>query len=328
MASFMVTQTGVLRAQNIFDLIREVQPAETQPQPAQPAQPTAQPAAAPAPQVAPQSIDTRPAFMMVITNQTRVTNQVIVTNYFVSTNISYATNLYNAQGQLLQPVKPVAPPIPGLVPIPGYQPTPVVQAAPDPKVVRANQLQALKDLLSVASTSASNTLAVPGSFIGSAAHQIQIPEGVTVFDRAKGQALQTAMNTAVEKAAPGAFSALQRSVAQLNPADPGQILQGAGNAATSHLLQAEELNLSNQILPLVQRAAQEARVSEAYQDVMVRGGGLFGAIVGTAPSVDLNTHMTRGLMDAIFKNLGAQEQLIRSNPAARTTKALQEAFRK
>ncbi|MBM3847454.1 MAG: hypothetical protein FJ405_14375, partial [Verrucomicrobia bacterium] len=68
------------------------------------------------------SLDTRPAFMQVVTNKVFRTNHVVVTNTVITTNLVIATNLYNAQGILLQPVTP---PAPGLIPIP---PAPVASA--------------------------------------------------------------------------------------------------------------------------------------------------------------------------------------------------------
>lgn len=269
------------------------------------------------------TLDTRPAFMSVVTNATLKTNVVIVTNYVVVTNLTYTTNLYNAQGQLLQPVPTRT--IPGLIPIPGATAT---TAAPDPAVIQATQTQAVKDLLGSGVLAASNTLCKAGSFNSNAANTIQIPEGVTVFDRKKGQTLLAAMNTAAEKAAPEALAVVQQKVNQLKPENPAQLLQGSADAATSHLSSTEGQNLTQQILPIVQRAASAAGVDQAYQNVMLKGGGLFGAVLGTTKEVDINAHITRGLMRAVFEHMTAQEKLIRTDPAARKTKALQDAFKK
>jgi hypothetical protein len=268
------------------------------------------------------TLDTRAAFMSIATNATLKTNLVIVTNYVVVTNLTYTTNFYNAQGQLLQPV---APAIPGLIPIPGASPAP---ATPDPAVLQATQAQAIKDLLSGGVLAASNTLCSAGSFSSNTAITIQIPDGVTVFDRKKGQALLAAMNNAAEKAAPEALAVIQQKVNQLKLENPAQLLQGGADAATTHFNSTEGQRLAEEIQPIVQRAATAAGVDQAYQNVMLKGGGLFGAVLGTSKGADVNAHITHGLMDAIYKTMTAQENLLRTSPAARKTKALQEALKR
>ena len=310
----------------------------------------AAPSAPPAP---PAVFDTRPAFMAMVTNYVsvtnpvivtnyvvpktsvqrrlqpfNVTNPVIVTNYVVSTRAVIVTNFYNAQGQYLQPVQPVAPPpIPGLIPIAPVTPAaPKPPAGPDPKVVRANQLQAVKDLLTQSATTTSKNLSAAGSFNNSP-NQIQIPEGMTVFDRAKATRLLTAMNTAAEKAVPEVSQLVQAAIARLDPADPLVILKGGPDAATKLLLTIEGQNLANQSLPIVKRAGVAAGLPDAYQNAMLKGGGLLGGLLGGGTSVDIDSHVTRGVLAAIVNSITAQEGMIRSTPSARNTTALQNAFK-
>lgn len=332
------------QSQTVLDLLKTLQPGQSAP--AQPAPPptvvtntqtiiiysntpvqTAQaaPAAPPAP---PAVFDTRPAFMAMVTNYVSVTNPVIVTNYVVSTRAVIVTNFYNAQGQYLQPVQPVAPPpIPGLIPIAPVTPAaPKPPAGPDPKVVRANQLQAIKDLLTQSATTTSKNLSAAGSFNNSP-NQIQIPEGMTVFDRAKATRLLTAMNTAAEKAVPEVSQLVQAAIARLDPAEPLVILKGGPDAATKLLLTIEGQNLSNQSLPIVKRAGVAAGLPDAYQNAMLKGGGLLGGLLGGGTSVDIDSHVTRGVLAAIVNSITAQEGMIRSTPSARNTTALQNAFK-
>lgn len=263
-------------------------------------------------------------FMSVVTNMVRITNRVIVTNYVVTTNITLTTNYYNAQGQLLTPVMPPVSPAPSAAA--ASTPTARRLIAPDPAVVRASRVEAVRQLLSQGVGVASNTLSKSGAFTSNPAYQIQIPEGVTVFDRKKAQTLSTAMNTAAEKAVPAATAVLQKSIAELNPPDPAQILQGGSDAVTRFLLKEQGTTLTNQVLAIVQQTAAEARVPEAYNAVMLRGGGLLGAVLGSGSGIDINAHIAGGVMKAILASVSAQEQLLRSDPSARKTKELQEAL--
>ncbi len=334
------------RAQTLLDLLKTIQPG--QPAPAQPPPPptvvtntqtiiiysnTTPQSPSPAAPTQPAVLDTRPAFLAYVTNYVTVTNRVIVTNYVVSTKPVITTNYYNAQGQFLQPVQPAAPPpIPGLVPIAPAVPTtptavvPKPPAAPDPRVVLAGQQQAVRELLSNSAAAAGKRLATTGSF-NDPAHQIQIPEGMTVFDRAKANRLLTAMNTAAEKAAPEVTQLLQSAIARLNPADAAAILKGAPDAAVRLLFTTEGQNLSNQTLTIVKRTGVAAGLPDAHQSAMLKGGGLLGGLLGAGPSVDIDTHVTKGVLAAFVKNIADQERVIRTTPAARSTPTLQNAFK-
>jgi hypothetical protein len=270
------------------------------------------------------ALDVRPAYMQIVTNYALKTNLVIVTNYVVVTNVTFTTNLYNAQGQLLMPVLPSQPPIPGLIPIP---PAKTVAPTPDPAMVRSNQALAVKELLAQGLLATSNKLGVAGSFTSNATHQIPIPQGVTAFDRKKNQTLLTALNTAAETAVPETIGVILKTISQLKLDDPAPVIKGERDAATRQLLTAHGDDLANQVLPIVQRASAAAKVREAYNSVMLKGGGLLGAVLGAGPTEDMDTHITRGLMKAIFNRLAEEEGVLRTNPAARTTKVLQDAFK-
>lgn len=271
------------------------------------------------------TLDTRAAFMQIVTNYTVRTNAVVVTNYVVVTNAVIATNYYNAQGQLLTPVNPSVPAIPGLIPIPQ---APQAMATPDPAAVKATQLQAIRELLAQALRDTSNKLAVAGSFTSNTTYQIQIPQGVTSFDRKKSQALLTAMNRTAERALPEAVAALAKTAAQVTTNEPASVIQGDKDAATRLLLAVSGENMVNALSPIVERAGQEHKLRETYSSVMLKGGGLLGSVLGTGPTVDIESHVTQGLLKAIINQLAVQESAIRTDPAARKTKVLQEVFKK
>jgi len=279
-------------------------------------------------------LDVRPAFMQIITNSIRITNMVIVTNYVVTTNITYKTNLYNAQGLLLQPVEPVALKIPGLIPITNTTtttPTPAATpkpSAPDPAIVLSNQVQAIRELFASGITSATNKLGATNSFISGSAYYVQMPSGITSFDRKKTQTFMTAMNTAARQAIPDLAVLLQKTASNLQLTNPASILQGGNDAATKFLSVTAGPSITNATLEIVNRTATAARLPEAYQSVMLKGGGLLGAMLGTGPVVDVNSHITQYLLEAAFKEIQVEENRIRSDASAQKTKVLQDAFKK
>ncbi len=322
-----VLAAPTLRAQTLAELLQSIKPG-------QPVPGSVAPAAAPVPDAGPAAtappvvLDTRPAFMQVITNDFRVTNAVVVTNFVIVTNYSYTTNLFNSSGQLLQPIAPTLAGVPGAVPIaqiPTQPPKPAALAQ-NPAALKAAQAKTVKELLTQSATAASQVLGSAGSFSDGKPRSILMPEGVTSFDRKKGQILLAAMNSAAEKAIPEAMTALTESAQRVAPPDPASLLKGSRDAATTYLLKTEGQELSNRILAVVRRTASETGVRDAYRNVMLRGGGLLGTVLGTAPAVDTDAHITRGVVAAVFSELAAQEAKIRTDPAARKTKALEDAF--
>lgn len=271
------------------------------------------------------TLDTRPAFLQVVTNFVLRTNPIVVTNYVVLTNTVVVTNYYNAQGVLLQPVTTP----PGLVPIP---PTPPpapapAPAPPDPAVVKAGQLQALRDLLVQGLAASSNKLAAAGSFTVNSQQQIQVPSGLTSFDRKKTAALVNAMNLTAEKAAPGVIGVLTKAAGQFPSDDPAAVIKGSTDAATRGFFETQRTTLDPQVMAVVQQVSADTRLRETYSSVMLKGGGLLGAVLGSGPSVDIEAHVAQGLLQAIANQLAAQEKTIRSDAAARKTPALQQAFK-
>ncbi|WCJ60810.1 DUF4197 family protein [Fontisphaera persica] len=267
----------------------------------------------------PAVLDVKPAFMLVTTNVEIKTNMVIVTNFVVVTNITRVTNYYNAAGQLLTPVTPQA--LPALPPPPAAKP-----ATPDLAQVRAAQLQAIRDLLTQGITAASNVLSKPGAFTSNAAHQIAIPAGVTVFDRKRGEALLQAMNLTAERAVPEAAGLLLKYAGAVQHSNPVEVIRGEPDAATRLLLSSQGEALSQGLVEIVERAGRESKLQEAYANAMLRGGGLLGAVLGTQPQGNVESHVAQGLLRAFAEYLVREEKLVRTNAAARSTPALRQAF--
>ncbi len=316
----VVAGTAAASAQTLSELLRSLQTGQSAPAPA-PAESPAAPASAAPPAV----LDKIPAFMQIVTNYVRATNVVVVTNYVVVTNAVFTTNYYNAQGQWLQPVPSAAPAVPGLIPLPAT--TPAKPAERDPAVVRATQMQAIREALAQGVTAASNKLAAATSFVEGSPVVIQMPAGATVLDRKRAETLFKAMNRTAQQAVPETARLFQKTIATLQLAEPAPVAQGDPDAAVRAFITAEGQNLVPQMLEIVQRTGAAAKVNEAYQNAMLRGGGLLGAVLGGGPTVDIYHHVTQGLLELMVKEIAAEEQRIRTDPAARQTPAVRETFK-
>lgn len=136
------------------------------------------------------------------------------------------------------------------------------------------------------------------------------------------------MNLTAEKAAPGAVALLLKTASQFQVDDPATVIKGTSDAATRAFLDANKETLQTEVTALVRLAAVEPKLREAYSNVMLKGGGLLGSVLGNRPSVDIDAHVAQGLWEAIIKQLTAREAVIRTDPTARTTSALRDAFAK
>lgn len=82
--------------------------------------------------------------------------------------------------------------------------------------------------------------------------------------------------------------------------------------------------MSEAILPIVQRATEQAGATSAYKRLLGQVGFL-GAYVDT-DALDLDRYVTGRALDGLFLKLAEQEQLIRNDPLARTTDILKTVF--
>lgn len=208
------------------------------------------------------------------------------------------------------PVTPDKPAIPGLIPITEAKPaeTPPEKAAepppapPNPILAGHSRFagQRIDNLLE----QGERRRQLPSNLT----QQIQVPQGVTSFDRKKTQDLLTAMNVTAEKAAPEAVALLTKAAAQIKTEAAAAAVKGGPGAATQLFANTHGTELESQLLALVQKAAVQTRLRNAYNDVMFKGGGLFGAVLGSGPSVDIESHVAKGLWRALTNNLAEQER--------------------
>ncbi|MEP7186947.1 MAG: DUF4197 family protein, partial [Rhodanobacter sp.] len=89
---------------------------------------------------------------------------------------------------------------------------------------------------------------------------------------------------------------------------------------------------------IVARATDSVGVTQKYKSFTSgSGGGALGGALGALGSfggtskvndnaLDLDDYVTEKALDGLFTEIGAQEQSIRQNPAARSTELLKKVF--
>jgi len=131
------------------------------------------------------------------------------------------------------------------------------------------------------------------------------------------------MNRAAEMAVPGAKEILAAAIAGLTLENAREILKGPADAATDHFKRTCSDKLEEQILPLVRVAALDVGTAAAYRPMIKRADPdakpLFGRF-------DLNAHITRKAMAALFLKIADEEKRIRADPAAQGSEVLKKVF--
>ena len=190
----------------------------------------------------------------------------------------------------------------------------------------------LKQALGIGVEKAIAILGTQGGFLDDAGVRIPLPDSLeTVAEglRAVGQdqlvdEFVTAMNRAAEQAVPETLGVFTETIRGMTLEDARGILDGGDTAATDYFRDNSGTRLSQAILPIVQRATEQTGVTASYKRLTGKVGFLGSYI--NMDALDLDRYVTTRALDGLFLKLAQQEQLIRADPAARTTDLLQKVF--
>lgn len=137
----------------------------------------------------------------------------------------------------------------------------------------------------------------------------------------------TRMNEGAERAVARALPLFKRAILSLTFADAYALLTGGNRAATDYLERTTGPALRAEFKPEVEAALRESRVAEQWTPAATR---LNKSKVLLGMKEDLPTDLTEYVLDramqSLFAEVAAQEQKIRTQPAAQTTALLQKVF--
>lgn len=191
----------------------------------------------------------------------------------------------------------------------------------------------LKEALQVATEKSVSLTGRPDGYFSNAAIKILMPAKLQSMEkglRAVGYGPQVdelvlSMNRAAEQAAPAAKQIFSDAITGMNFDDAKKILSGGNTAATDFFKAKTTDKLTAAFKPVVNKSMGEVGVTRQYQELV----GRFESIpFAKTQTFDLDGYVTNKALDGLFKVVGEQEKLIRTNPAARTTALLQEVFTK
>lgn len=216
----------------------------------------------------------------------------------------------------------------------GWMPFSGERAASDePRLKPLNQREAergLKEALKICAAAATEKLGAPGGFTNNKAYRIQIPKGVARLQSLVGEekaqrlaGLSDVLNRAAEAAMPHARTILLRDINSMSIYDSLALLHGGDTAASRYLRVRTEANLKQELAPIMAAALESAG---AFQLIDSIGNSRASrALVGDLREEMINWAVSRAT-DAIYAEIGAEEQAIRSDAARRDSPILERVF--
>ena len=166
------------------------------------------------------------------------------------------------------------------------------------------------------------------------AHRILVPQDLakaaqmarTLGLSSQVDAFEKSLNRAAEQAVGAAVPIFKDSITQLTFTDIVTILQGSDQAATQYFRSKSENKLIETFKPIVAQATAKNDVAKIYRQLMtaVKPAAMIAGIA--VPSVDLDEYVSQQAVEALFQEIGHQEQLVRKNPVERSTALLQKVF--
>jgi Protein of unknown function (DUF4197) len=191
-------------------------------------------------------------------------------------------------------------------------------------------VSALKQALELATSKAVALAGKPDGFLDNEAIRILLPPKLQSVGKAmrmigegdRVDDLEIGMNRAAERATPQAKQIFLDALKKMTFRDARKILAGGDTAATEYFEQSCSADLATAFTPIVHSSLQRVGVIKNYDHVIKTAPG--GNAI--ANEFDLDKYVVGKTLDGVFYEIGQQEIIIRTNPAAQTTALLKEVF--
>ena len=205
--------------------------------------------------------------------------------------------------------------------------------ATEKALAQGDAVAGIREALAKGTETAVNTLGRSDGFWGNPAARIPLPSAVervgsTMSKVGLGSVVDEfhlTLNRAAEQAVPEVAGILGNAARQLTVADALEIVRGPDNAATQYFRRTAGEELFARIRPKVAEATQQVGVTQQYKALNDKAKPFMALTGGERPS-DLDSYVTDKALDALFVQIAEQEQLIRNNPAERTSEILRDVF--
>lgn len=190
----------------------------------------------------------------------------------------------------------------------------------------------LKEALNVGIKNASTRLSAKNGFFGDALIKILMPPEAkkvetTLRNMGMGQVVDKAvlsMNRAAEDAAGKAVPIFVNAITSMSIQDGLNILKGGNGAATEYLKMKTTDALTQAFKPVISKSLNKVGATALWSNVF----NIYNKLPTTFSKInpDLTGYVTERALAGLFTNVAAEENKIRSNPAARVSGILQKVF--
>ncbi len=224
--------------------------------------------------------------------------------------------------------------------------------AKSPAQSSAKEQSAITQTLEIGVKKAIAALGKKDGFYGNPLVKIALPKNMqTVASTLKKvglgkyvDELELSMNRAAEEAVPQTASILLDTIKGMKPQDAEElILSDKKDAITQYFKTHAGDKLAKKIAPIIKKHMEHEQVSKYYQTVMSyynkyaptftqnsQVQAALGALGMNSPKKveeqDLSSYVTNRTLEGLYTMIAKQEEAIRTNPMARSTKLLKEVF--
>ncbi|MCK9480250.1 MAG: DUF4197 domain-containing protein [Bacteroidia bacterium] len=188
----------------------------------------------------------------------------------------------------------------------------------------------LKEALTKGIQTGVSKLSAKDGFWGNPAIRIPLPEEVrnvesTIRNIGLGSQVDKVtktLNEGAELATKEAIDVFVTAVKTMSIQDAMGILTGGKSAATNYLKQSTTQSLTEKFRPIISQSLDKVNATKYWGEVMTK----YNLVATKKINPDLTGYVTEKAMTALFKEVETQENLIRENPAQRTTELLKKVF--
>jgi hypothetical protein len=191
----------------------------------------------------------------------------------------------------------------------------------------------LKEALSAGLKRAVDSLGQTNAFLTNDLVRIPLPKQLSVLTNSliklnQGPLIdqfEAAMNHAAEQAIPVASTVFFDALKNMSVSDATALLESKSKTAATEFFQEKcSKDLTEKLMPIIQKATEQVGVTSAYKKLMDKAS--FGAKFLANSSLNLDRYVTGKALDGLFVVVGEEEKRIRENPQARVTDLLQKVF--
>lgn len=184
---------------------------------------------------------------------------------------------------------------------------------------QAQLVRGIKEALEIGSLRAATQLSRSGGYSQNPLYRIALPNNVQPLAKNLRQLglgsqldrVENLMNQGAEKAAAEASAVFISAIKNMSITDALNIVRGSDSAATDYFRQQTESILRQRYEPIIKQNLQQIGFYNQYQQLLKTYNQL---PLANKPPLDLEQHVLEQSLNGLFRQIAAEEKLIRKDP--------------